>query len=73
MRYVISVPDDLSGYETRPGDFNQALRMTLDTWLGPDWSIQGLGKGELTPAEEDLLDEFAARGNYRLMVKKEKE
>lgn len=37
MIYVINVPDDLTGYETDPGDFESALMSTIETWLGPDY------------------------------------
>ncbi len=36
MKYLLTVPEDLDGYEHKPGDFQRALIRHLDTWLDED-------------------------------------
>jgi hypothetical protein len=56
VRYLLNLPNDMSVYESKPGDFDRALRDHIDMWLGDNWSIQPIELGsDLQIALDDAL------------------
>jgi hypothetical protein len=48
---AIILPDDLSGYETEPGDLVQATLGTVETWVGPDYEAFLAARADLAQSE----------------------
>lgn len=54
MIYVITVPDNLAGYENDPGDFQHALLEMMTSWMGSDYTA--IKCDQLPPFEGEPLE-----------------